>query len=425
MTLSVWFGNIPPMERRSIPSKLSAKSVESAKPKLKPYKLSDGGGLFLLVNPNGSRYWRLKYRFENKEKTLSLGVYHGGNKGVSLLEARQKALAAKDLLKQGVDPSLQKKADKLSSNTGRFSGVAREWWLKEKDRWTEDHASRVMSSLEKEVFPIIGDMPMSKITSRHCLLVVRSIEERGALDVASRVKQRMSAVFRYGVYTGYNDNNPVDALKDVIKSRKVTHRKALPAKSLPAFLNALDEAENITPVTKIALKFLMLTFVRPGELRGARWEEVDINEREWRLPPERMKMKEEHIVPLVSRSIELLEELRPITGMSEYIFPGYHDPKKCMSENTLTFAIKKRLGFDATAHGFRTVASTILNEAGFRPDVIERQLAHAERNKVRAAYNKAQYLAERREMMQWWSDFLESMDGKGRVALFNTKNGSL
>lgn len=409
------------MNRQTSPGKLTAKAVDNAKPKVKPYKLSDGGGLYLLVNPNGSRYWRLKYRIDSKEKTLALGVYLGASKGVSLSKAREATLEAKALISRGVDPNLYKKTKKQLDSAGRFSSVAKEWWEKEKDTWTKDHASRVWSSLETEVIPLLGDMAMDKITSKDCLLVVRKVEERGALDVASRVKQRMSAVFRYGVYTGYNENNPVDALKDVIKSRKVTHRKSLDVKKLPSFLHKLQHAENITPATKVALELLVLTFVRPGELRAAKWKEFDFDAKEWRIPAERMKMKEEHVVPLVDQSIKLLESIKLLTGNYEYVFPGYHDFRKPMSENTLTYAIRKRLGFDATAHGFRTVASTVLNEAGFRFDVIERQLAHAERNKVRAAYNKAQYLSERREMMCWWADFIEEQQQGAKIIPINAK----
>ena len=414
--------NYTPMARHTVPSKLTVKAIENAKPKEKPYKLSDGGGLYLLVNPNGSRYWRLKYRFASKEKTLALGVFEGvSKKGVSLALARKGALKARELLAQGFDPSLIKKTEKLVNSSEHFASVAREWWEKERDKWTKDHANRVWGTIEKEVIPIIGNMPMNKISSRDCLLVVRKIEERGALDVASRVKQRMSAVFRYGVYTGYNENNPVDALKDVIKSRKVIHRKALDLKKLPAFLHALDHADNLTPITQIALEMLVLTFVRPGELRAAKWIEFDTEAKEWRIPSERMKMKEEHIVPISGRVQELLDIIRPLTGNYEFVFPGYHDFRKPMSENTLTYAIRKRLGFDATAHGFRTVASTVLNEAGFRFDVIERQLAHAERNKVRAAYNKAQYLSERREMMSWWSDYIQDQKQGAKIIAINSK----
>jgi integrase len=224
----------------------------------------------------------------------------------------------------------------------------------------------------------------------------------------------MSGVFRYAIYTGKATTNPVDALKDVIQTRKVTHRRSVPIEALPSFLKDLEDYKGYA-ITKLALKLLILTFVRPGELRGAQWKEIDLKRKEWRIPAERMKMKTEHIVPLSNQAIAVLKEARAITGKYDYVFPGSHNWRKPMSENTLNYGIQKRMGYDATAHGFRTVASTVLNETGFRMDVIERQLAHAERNKVRAAYNKAQHLAERREMMQWWADHLDAERADDKV----------
>ncbi|WP_406803142.1 tyrosine-type recombinase/integrase [Alkalimarinus alittae] len=290
-----------------------------------------------------------------------------------------------------------------------FNAIALEWWEKERSVWTTDHANRVKQTLEREAFPVIGEMPIDKITAQDCLQVVRNIEARGALDVASRVKQRMSAVFRYAIYTGYVDGNPVDALRDVIKSRKVRHQKALDLPLLPKFLNDVDECNRLTEVTRLGLKLLVHCFVRPGELRAARWSEIDWNNAEWRIPAERMKMRETHIVPLAPQTITILIELQAKSGKFEYLFPGYHNPRTHMSENALTYAIRRRLNFDATSHGFRTVASTVLNENGFRPDIIERQLAHSERNRVRAAYNRALYLNERRDMMEWWASYLAEL----------------
>ncbi len=395
---------LPPMTRQTNVGKLSTAAVKNAKPKEKPYKLFDGGGLYLLIRPNGSRYWQLKYRISAKEKTLSFGVYPL----VSLAEARAATLKAKELLRQNHDPSLRKQAKHGNSHES-FQAIALEWWEKERDRWSTGHAESVKKSLETDAFPHIGHMHIDKLNAQECLLVIRKIEARGSSDVAGRVKQRMSAIFRYAIYTGYTEKNPVDALKDVIKYRKVQHRAALPIPELPKFLKAVETSEKITAITRHALQLLVLTFVRPGELRTAEWSEINFDKKEWRIPAAKMKMKEEHIVPLSDQAIDILNSVKTISGKYNFVFPGYHDIKRPMCENTLTYAIRRRLQFDATAHGFRTVASTMLNEAGFRSDFIERQLAHGERNKVRAAYNQAQYLQDRRNMMQWWADHVEQL----------------
>jgi len=390
------------MPRQTTIGKLPEISVRNAKGRDKPYKLSDGGGLYLLVNPNSSKYWRLKYRLHGKEKTLSLGVYPG----VSMAEARIEANKAKKLLREGADPVIRRRQEKHTKIANTFRNIAEEWFIKQKGSWTKDHAGRVMRTLERDVYPYIGDIPIQDIQTLDCLSVIRVVEARGALDVASRVKQRISSVFRYAIQTARCQFNPADQLQGVIETRKVKHMAALSAEALPSFLERLESYQGYT-ITKLALKFLMHTFVRPGELRGARWSEFNFEKMEWRIPADRMKMTEEHIVPLSSQAMAILEEVRELTGKYELLFPGVRNNRKEMSENTLTYAIRKRLGFDATAHGFRSTASTILNETGFRPEVIERQLAHAERNKVRAAYNRSQYLSERREMMDWWGDYLE------------------
>lgn len=398
------------MARQSTTGKLSATAVKQAKSRDKPYKLSDGGGLYLLVNPDGSRYWRLKYRLHGKEKAFAIGVFPT----VTLADAREAALAAKRLVAKGDDPTIYRKQEKARKKDIRFRVIAAKWFKKESGRWTADHAANVWRTLKTDAFPLVGDTPVDQVTAQDALGVIRKIEARGALDVAARVKQRMSAVFRYAIYTGKATTNPVDALKDVIQTRKVAHRRSVPIEALPAFLKDLEGYRGY-PITKLALKLLLLTFVRPGELRGAQWKEIDLKRKEWRIPAERMKMKAEHIVPLSDQAVSLLKEAKEITGNYDYVFPGSHNWRKPMSENTLNFGIQKRMGYDATAHGFRTVASTVLNETGFRMDVIERQLAHAERNKVRAAYNKAQHLADRREMMQWWADHLDSERSDDKV----------
>jgi integrase len=280
--------------------------------------------------------------------------------------------------------------------------------MKTRAKWSKGHADKVRQTIKADALPYLGNMPIKEIKTSDVLYVVRKIEARGALDVAARVKQRINSIFRYAIQTGYAEYNPVEALKDVLKTRKVKHRQSIQLDQLPAFLNALDSYSGYTN-TRHALKFITLTFVRPGELRSAEWKDFDLDKAIWRIPAEKMKMDEEHIVPLSTQAIDLLKLVKELSGNYDLVFPGSHDHRKPMSENTLTYAIRKRLKFDATAHGFRTTASTILNESGFRVDVIERQLAHGERNKVRAAYNRSQYLAERTEMMQWYSDYLDGL----------------
>jgi hypothetical protein len=317
------------MPRQSTTGKLPAAAVTRAKPRDKPYKLSDGGGLYLLVNPNGSRYWRLKYRLHGKEKTFSLGVYPA----VSLTDVRKDALEAKRQVGKGIDPTVHRKQEKARKKDIRFRVIAAKWHKKESGRWTADHAANVLRTLETDAFPLIGDIPVDQITAQDALSVIRKVEERGALDVAARVKQRMAGVFRYAIYTGKATTNPVDALKDVIQTRKVTHRRSVPIEALPAFLKDLEDYKGYA-ITKLALKLLILTFVRPGELRGAQWKEIDLKRKEWRIPAERMKMKMEHIVPLSDQAVSLLEEVKAITGKYDYIFPGSHNWRKPMSEQS-------------------------------------------------------------------------------------------
>lgn len=384
-------------------------AVRQAKPTDKPYKLADGQGMFLLVNPNGSRYWRLKYRYGGKEKVLALGVYPQ----VSLAEAREAALNAKATLRKGDDPGQVRKQQKRSQRiaaANSFEVIAREWWNHKKGRWTASHADRIIKSLEADVFPYIGHQPISQIEPPDVLQIVRRVESRDALDVAGRILQRCSAVFRYAVQTGSAKVNPAVDLRGALKTRKVVHLPSLSRAELPELLVKLHSYEG-HPLTRLALKLLILTFVRPGELRGAQWKEFDTQEGVWRIPAERMKMKTEHLVPLSRQALELLDELRPFSGQYDLLFPGERSRKKPISENTMTYALY-RMGYKsrATAHGFRTTASSILNEEGFNPDAIERQLAHLERNQVRGAYMQhAEYLKDRAKMMQWWADYLDQL----------------
>ena len=389
--------------------KLTDPKVRQAKPGDKPYKLFDGGGLFLLVQPGGSKLWRLKYRFGGKEKLFAIGSY---DKGVSLKKAREERDKARDQLVDGIDPGVAKKEEKhaeMDQAENTFKAIALNWAETYGSRWTESHRERVVDSLEADVFPALGDIAVKEITPPMVLEVIRAVESRGALDVASRILQRTSAVFRYANQTGRATYNPAADMQGVLKTRKVEHRSAISQAELPDFLKKLDSYSG-DPITKLALRLIVLTFVRTGELRGARWEEFDVDQEEWRVPAERMKIRSAHIVFLSPQALAVIEELRPLTGQFDMLFPSQRDQRKPISENTLLYALY-RLGYHkrATVHGFRALASTILNETGFRPDVIERQLAHVERNKVRAAYHRSEYLEERQKMMDWWGTYIESM----------------
>lgn len=383
-------------------------SIRKAKGRKKQYKLADGAGLYLLVTPDSRKYWRLKYRHSKREKVLALGVYPD----VSLIEARQGRDDAKRLLKQGEDPSLVRKQQRLTTElnaANTFERVARKWVDKQSNKWQPRHAERVQHSMEKDLFPYLGNRPLVEITAPEMLAVLRRVEKRGALETAQRLAQRSSAVFRYGIASGLCDRNPAADLVGALKTPKRSNRAAVKPSELPELLQKIAAYEGQLE-TRIGLQMLTLTFVRPGELRGAEWTEFDMDAMEWRLPAERMKMAEQHIVPLSHQVIGLLDELRPLTGHRQFLFPNHAKPRQCMSENTLLYALY-RLGYHSrqTAHGFRSIASTILNEQGWRSDVIERQLAHAERDNVRAAYNHAQYLSERRQMMQAWADYLDAL----------------
>ena len=385
---------------------LKALTVKQAKSGDKPYKLADEKGMYLLVTPRGGKCWRLKYRYAGKEKTLALGIFPD----VALDEARSARDIARKQLAQGVDPGEVKKAEKATKraeSSSSFSLVAREWWNKQSGVWSEDHAARVLKSLEDDVFPDLGQRPVMEIDATNILATLKKVEGRGALDYAGRVLQRVAAVFRYAVQTGRIKANPASDLQGTLKTRKVRHQPSLARNELPHFLKALS-TYNGKLQTRFALKLLVLTFVRPGELRYARWSELDLKSGEWRIPAERMKMKTEHLVPLSKQAILVLENLKPITGQYDLVFPGERNCRRPISENTLGVAIK-RMGFAATAHGFRATASSILNEQGFNRDAIERQLSHLERNKVRGAYtHHAEYLNERKKMMQWWADYMDS-----------------
>lgn len=389
---------------------LTDAKLRTTRPGPKSIKLADGGGLYLEVRPTGSKLWRYRYRVAGKENVFAIGEYPD----VSLAEARAEHDKGRALVKQGIHPSHNRRAERLSNlaaNANTFEAIATEWIGKKSARWTPYYQRQVENFLGADVFPYIGKLPIRKVTAAHLLEIIRRIEGRGAATVALLVRQWSSAIFRYAVATLRADNDPAASLRGAIHRPKVEHHKPLSREQIEDFKKKLEQYGGFR-TTVIALRLMLLTFVRTGELRKAGWIEFDLENAEWRIPEERMKMREPHIVPLSNQAVALLEELRTYTGGRGLLFPNYRRPKECMTPTTLNRALE-RMGFNGkdsigfSAHGFRATASTILNELGYRPDVIERQLAHAERDKVRASYNHAEYLEERRSMMQEWADFLE------------------
>jgi len=370
-------------------------------------KLSDGAGLYLWVYADGRKYWRLRYWVAGKEKSLSLGVYPA----TGLKQARIKRDAERKKLDQHLDPSAERRADKLRAelaSENSFEAVAREWYGKQIHTWVPNHARDVMRRLETNVFPKLGRRPIVEIDGLELLSTIRKIEERGAHDLAHRVMQVCGQVFRYGIATGRCSRNVATDLRGALTPHVAKHQSAVTPEALPELLRAIAAYDTLGERhTRLALQLLAITFVRTNELIGALWTEFDFEKALWVVPAERMKMRSAHIVPLSQQALAILDELKLLAGNSRFVFPG-RSPGKPISNNTMLFALY-RLGYKGkmTGHGFRAVASTILNENAFRPDVIERQLAHCEQDEVRSAYNRAEYLPERKKMMQWWADYLD------------------
>lgn len=391
---------------------LTDTKIRNAKSSDRPIKLSDSNGLYLEVRPTGAKLWRYRYRIAGKENVFAMGEYPA----VSLADARTSRANAWELVKKGIHPAHDRnvsKAVQIAANANTFKAVALEWIEQRKTRWTPAYFRQINRSLNADVFPYIGRLPIRAVTAAQLLEIVSRIDKRGAETVALNVRQWCSAIFRYAVATLRADVDPAAALRGAIQRPKVVHRRPLTRDQVADFMKALEGYAGYR-TTVIALRLMLLTFVRTVELRGALWEEFDLDRAEWRIPAERMKMREPHIVPLSRQAVELLRELHTLTGGRAFLFPNYRNPKTCMTATTLNRALE-RMGFNGedsigfSAHGFRATASTILNEIGFRPDVIERQLAHTERNKVRASYNQAAYLEERRSMMQQWADLTDEM----------------
>ena len=396
--------------------KLTDPIIKAAKPKEKPYKLSDGQRLTLLIQPNGSKWWRYRYRINGKEKMLSIGTYPD----VTLKKAREMRVAADDLLKQGTDPSQHRQEQKqiaAIATENSFESVARQWWNHWKHARTERHADYVIRRLEADIFPVIGNKPIHSITAPILLMAIKKIESRGALDIAKRVLSTCGQVFRYAVGHGLAERNPAADIKpsDVLKPTIKANYARLDQKDLPELLQKIEKYDG-QPLTRIALQLMVLTFVRTGELIGARWDEIDIVSRQWRIPAERMKMRSPHIVPLSSQSLTLIKELRALALDDVILFPSERRDGKTMSNNTILYALY-RLGYHGrmTGHGFRGIASTILHERGYNHEYIELQLAHSPRDAVSAAYNHALYLDQRAKMMQEWADYLDKLKAGAEV----------
>ncbi|MFX1763299.1 integrase arm-type DNA-binding domain-containing protein [Paraburkholderia sp. A1RI-2L] len=394
---------------------LTDTTIRNAKPDDKPRKLFDGGGLFLLIAPTGGKLWRLKYRFDGKEKLLALGVYPD----VSLKDAREGRDKARKELAKGVDPSATRKAEK-ASNLGRaansFEVIAREWFAKFAPTWADSHSSKIIQRLENDVFPWLGARPVAEITAPELLTVLRRIEDRGALDTALRAKQNCGQIFRYAVATGRAERDPSGDLRGALAP--VTHQNfaaLTDPKDVAELLRAI-EAFRGTFVVKCALQLAPMLFVRPGELRMAEWAAFDLDKAEWRYLV--TKTRTEHLVPLPSQAVAILRELYALTGQRRNVFPG-RDPRKPMSGAAVNAALR-RMGYDTkteiTGHGFRAMARTILHEElHFKPEVIEHQLAHKVPDALGTAYNRTRFLTERRTMMQQWADYLDRLKAGARI----------
>ncbi|HBR7540547.1 tyrosine-type recombinase/integrase [Klebsiella sp. CN_Kp090] len=394
--------------------------VRTAKPMEKQYKLTDGNGMHLLVHPNGSKYWRLQYRFGGKQKMLALGVYPD----VSLADARARREEARKLLANSIDPGDKKKNDKVELEEARtFEQLAVEWHATNK-KWSEEHSRRVLKSLEDNLFPAIGKRNIAELKTRDLLAPIKAVEMSGRLEVASRLQQRTTAIMRYAVQSGLLDYNPAQEMAGAVASSNRQHRPALELRRIPELLQRIDNYTG-RPLTRLAVELTLLVFIRSSELRFARWSEIDFETSMWTIPAEReaiegikhsqrgSKMRTPHLVPLSRQALAILKQVHKLSGDRDFVFIGDHDHRKPMSENTVNKALRV-MGYDTKievcGHGFRTMACSSLIESGlWSRDAVERQMSHMERNSVRAAYiHKAEHLDERRLMLQWWADFLDA-----------------
>lgn len=402
---------------------LNDRAVVNLKPEAKEKKYFDGGGLYIAVKPNGKKVWRMAYRFHGVARTYSIGEYPV----ISLKEARDRRTAAKNQIENGIDPSKQKQVERAKTSAeNSLKAVAEEWYAEFKDSWKPKHAKHTWARLEKNIFPYLGSRPIGDIKPLELLQVIKKISARGALEQAHRVTQICSGVFRYAVANGKAEGDITRDLRGAIPPHKKKHFPTIivPEK-VGALMRAIDGYEG-TFVVASALRIAPRVFVRPGELRWATWSEFKLEKGEWRIPGERMKMEEQHIVPLSKQVVAILEKLREVTGDDKFLFPGLRKKEQPISDAAVNAALR-RLGYEKeefTGHAFRSMASTLLNELGWNRDAIERQLAHAERDNIRASYNFAEFLPERRRMMQAWSDYLDELKVKGdNVPLVHERYG--
>lgn len=379
--------------------------IRRAKPLDKPYTMNDGQGLSLLINPDGSKGWRFRYRYAGKARLMSFGSYSL----VTLAEAREKRDTARKQVANGIDPVEERKAQKLAqqlSSENSFEAISREWHANKADRWTLAYREEILKTFEQDVFPFIGRRPISEIKPLELLEVLRRIEKRGALEKTRKVRQRCGEVFRYAIITGRAEYNPAPDLAIALSVPKQRNHPYLSADELFHFIRDL-EAYTGSVITKNATKIVMLTGVRTQEMRFAKWGEIDLDNRIWEIPAERMKMRKSHIVPLSSQVIEVFNQMKPITSRYPYVFIGRSNRNQPISKESVSQVIEL-LGYKgrATGHGFRHTMSTILHEKGFDTRWVELQLAHIDKNRIRGVYNHAQYLNSRRDMMQWYADYL-------------------
>lgn len=394
---------------------LTDTGIRKAKAKASAYRISGGGGLYIWITPAGGKLWRWKYRFEGREKLMTFGAYPD----VPLSLARERHGEARKVLAQGVDPMAQRKAEKAEMENS-FQAISLRWLEHWRHGKSPRHAAYVQRRIEMDILPSLGVRPIAEIEAPELVTMVKAIEKRGARDIAKRALETTGQVFRYAIAHGYAKRNPASEIRpsDILQTARKVNYARVDSRELPDLLRSIEVYRG-TPVTRLAIKLMALTFVRTSELIEARWSEFDLDATRWDIPAERMKMRTPHIVPLANQTLEVLEMLRTLTRESEWLFPGDRNPKRPMSNNTILKALE-RMGYKGrmTGHGFRGIASTILHEQGYNHEHIELQLAHAPRNAVSAAYNHALYLEPRARMMQDWADFLEHTQRGGKVLPF-------
>lgn len=393
-------------------------TIQNLRPKAKPYRIADGMGLWLEVRPSGGKFWRYRYKIEGKENIFTIGEFlQPADPNHLSLEAARRALdEAKALVRTGKHPTLERRNSirkQIRQNKNTFKAIAEEWIARKEKNWAPKTAEQIKTVFKGDIYPAIGQRPITDINPQDILEIITAVDERGANTFAILIRQWVSAVFRFAIVTLRASTDPAAPLKDAIERNRTKHSKSLSRDQLKQLLRAINNYGG-DPMTVFALDLILLTFVRTIELRGARWKEFDFKKAEWRIPPERMKMRIEHVVPLSRQALAILKSLYVVTGHRELVFPNRRDPQRSITPTTINRALE-RMGFlgegsiGFSAHGFRSTASTMLNEAGFRSDVVERQLAHQDSNKVRASYNHAQYMDERRVMMQVWADMIDEL----------------